>query len=294
MSEYSLAIPISVSEIKLFISNQLAWYYTYVKKRIPIRFELALEVGQFWHTLMEAFYTQGRSKQAASVAAMEWLSKHPASDDHHPKSREFIAECTTLLHLFESNWTDPCPEAETLSVETPIAMALGEYTLIGKPDRVIKYVDKWWHMQHRSLSGRTNLDLYFETAQNDLHELVYSWLCQHHFGISFEQWGGTLFNVIRKPSTKSYDAESMIVRAFIPITKPNIYRALGEIEQVLKDMEDIRSGIRVPIQNRELDRGRFGNSRSPYFPVTMGTASLDDPLLFTDTIDRYADIPDGD
>src|SRR3972149_6039976 len=291
-------IPISVSEIKLFVSNQLAWYYTYVKKRIPIRFELALEVGQFWHILMEAFYTKGRSKEAASVAAMDWLSKHPASDDHHPKSREFISECTTILHLFESNWTDPCPEAETLSVETPISNILSRragtqhFTIIGKPDRIIKYEGKWWHMQHRSLSGRTNLALYFETAQNDLHELVYSWLCVRHFGISFDKWGGTLFNIIRKPSTKSYDAESMIVRAFIPVTRENIDKALVEIEQIVTDMEDIRNGVRPPIQNRELDRGRFGNSLSPFFRVTMGTASLDDPLLFTDTIDRYADIPD--
>lgn len=285
---------VSVSEIKAFLTDQQEWQYAYILKRSPKRIETALEVGSFWHVLMENFYKKSRSKPAALTAAQEWLVERldiPMDSNDLEKYEKIQTECAKLMQLFSLHWSDPCPESETIAVEQPIEHIVQGYALIGKPDRIIRYQDKFWHMQHRTLSDRTNIPLYLEAAQRDLHELVYAYLCVNHYNLTYDRWGGTLFNIVRKLSQKRIDEspESAFVQAFIPIDKRQIFDAIAEVRQVFTDMEGIRAGIRTPIANRDMEKGRFGNVLSPYFKVKTGELKLDNDTFFSNTIDRYAD-----
>ena len=96
-------------------------------------------------------------------------------------------------------------------------------------------------------------------------------------------------NIARKVSRKKLveDPDAAFVQEFIPIDSAQVAEAIEDIIQVADDMEAIISGRRRAVQNRDSDRGRFGNRLSPYFEVRRGRQTLYEESSFKTTESRY-------
>jgi hypothetical protein len=154
---------------------------------------------------------------------------------------------------------------------------------------VVRYQGKLWHVQNRTLSDRTVMPVYLAAAERDLHELAYAYLIQRHFQIHADQYGGTLMNIVRKVSKKKLaeDPDAAFIQEFIPIEQHQVARAIEDIIRVADDMVAIIEGRRDPIENRDTDKGRFGNRLSPYFEVKRGHQVISDERLFKTSVSRY-------
>jgi hypothetical protein len=277
-------VKINVSAVKTFLYDQLDWYFQYHLRRVPRRFEPALELGSLWHGLLEEFAKTG-SREAAKAWAHMSIEK--ASVGISP---EYVDDAEHMLNLFDA-YKERYEFDETLLIEAPLETQLlgGPHTLVGRPDRVVRYQGKLWHVQNRTLSDRTVMPVYLAAAERDLHELAYAFLIQRHFKLHQDQYGGTLMNIVRKVSKKKLaeDPDAAFVQEFIPIAPEQVAEAIEDIIQVADDMEAIVAGRRRAVQNRETDKGRFGNRLGPYFEVRRGRTTLYEESLFEGATSRY-------
>lgn len=280
---------INVSAVKTFLYDQLDWFYQYHLRRVPRRHEPALELGSLWHILLEEFTKTG-SREEAKNAGQLAVGEATKKIDSPLVISEFEHAAEGLFNLFDA-YKERYEFDETLLIESPLETQLlgGPHTLVGRPDRVVRYQGKLWHVQNRTLSDRTVMPVYLAAAERDLHELAYAFLIQRHFKLHQDAYGGTLMNIVRKVSKKKLaeDPDAAFVQEFIPIAPEQVAEAIEDIIQVADDMESIISGRRRAVQNRESDKGRFGNRLSPYFEVRRGRATLYEDSLFEGATSRY-------
>jgi hypothetical protein len=275
---------VNVSAVKTFLYDQMDWYYAYVLKRVPRTTSPALQMGTLWHGLLEEF-----AKTGSRDAAKEWAFKEIAKEGVL-LDVEYQEQAEHMLNLFDA-YRERYEFDETLLVEAPLEVVLlgGPHVLVGRPDRVVRYQGKLWHVQNRTLSDRTVMSVYLAAAERDLHELAYAHLITRHFKLHLDQYGGTLMNICRKVSKKKLaeDPQSAFIQEFIPIAPTQVAEAIEDIIQVADDMAAIVAGIRRPTQNRDTDKGRFGNRLSDYFPVKNGHSTLYDEHRYTAAESRY-------
>ena len=275
---------VNVSAVKTFLYDQMDWYFAYVLKRVPRVTSPALQMGTLWHGLLEEF-----AKTGSRESAKEWAFKEIAKDGVL-LDIEYQEQAEHMLNLFDA-YRERYEFDETLLVEAPLEVVLlgGPHVLVGRPDRVVRYQGKLWHVQNRTLSDRTVMSVYLAAAERDLHELAYAHLITKHFKLHLDQYGGTLMNICRKVSKKKLaeDPQSAFIQEFIPISASQVTEAIEDIVQVADDMQAIMDGKRRAIQNRDSDKGRFGNRLSSYYGVRRGHTTLDDDNLFTDAESRY-------
>jgi len=291
-------VKVNISAIKTFQYDQMDWYYAYVLKRVPRRPEMALHLGTLWHTLLEEFAKSGSKDAAKEVARQsieqttQFLSIDPASNSSFVE--EFLDDSEHLFNLFDA-YEERHKFDETLAVEGAIEMPIlgGPHTLIGRPDRVVLYQKKFWHVQNRTLSDRTVMPVYLAAAERDIHELGYAAMICHKYGEPLIRYGGTLMNICRKVSKKKLaeDPHAAFIQEFIPIDPKQVAEALEDISQIADDMDAISRGARRALQNRDTDKGRFGNRLSAYFEVKLGRASIYDDHLFQTSVSRYESEP---
>jgi hypothetical protein len=285
---------INVSAVKTFLYDQQDWYYTHVLRRVPRRPEMALQLGSIWHILMEAFTKTGSREEAEKAAreAIEAAATVGEDEDTWPAEflHDFNQDVEQLFNLFDK-YKERYEFEETLLVEAPIESQLlgGPHVLVGRPDRVVKYQGKLWHVQNRTLSDRTVMPVYLAAAERDLHELAYAYLITRHFGVDQREYGGSLMNIVRKVSRKKLaeDPDAAFIQEFIPIAPAQVARAIEDIIRVADDMVAIIEGRREVIENRDTDKGRFGNRLSAYFEVKLGRANIYDDRLFKTAVSRY-------
>lgn len=286
---------VNVSAVKLFQWDQTDWYYTYILKRVPRTFAPALALGTLWHVILEDFAKTG-SRESAKNAGAEAVSKAVSAHASDPffNHDEFLSECEHMFNLFDA-YKERYQFEKTLMVEAPLEAQLlgGPHILVGRPDRVVRYEGKFWHVQNRTLSDRTVMAVYLAAAERDLHELAYAYLIQKHFQLHADQYGGTLMNIARKVSKKKLaeDPDSAFVQEFIPISQGQVTEAVEDIIQVATDMEDVVNNRRRAVQHRDTDKGRFGNRLSSYFNVKRGSGTLYDDTAFQPASSRYDEEP---
>jgi hypothetical protein len=283
---------VNVSAVKTFLYDQQDWWFAYILKRVPRRPEMALQLGSLWHLLLEELVKTG-SREVAEEKARKAVETFLGEPNEY-MTPEFVSDYEKsvehLLDLFDG-YKERHEFDETLLIEAPLEVQLlgGPHVLVGRPDRVVRYQGKLWHVQNRTLSDRTVMPVYLAAAERDLHELAYAYLIQRHFQIHADQYGGTLMNIVRKVSKKKLaeDPDAAYVQEFIPIDKHQVALAVEDIIRVADDMVAIIEGRRDAIQNRDTDKGRFGNRLSPYFEVKRGHASISDERLFMASESRY-------
>jgi len=258
---------VNVSAVKTFLYDQSDWYFAYVLKRVPRVTSPALQMGTLWHGLLEEFAKTG------VLLDMEYQE-----------------QAEHMLNLFDA-YRERYEFDETLLIEAPLETVLlgGPHILVGRPDRVVRYQGKLWHVQNRTLSDRTVMSVYLAAAERDLHELAYAHLITRHFKLHLDQYGGTLMNICRKVSKKKLaeDPQSAFIQEFIPISASQVAEAIDDIVQVADDMVAIMEHRRRAVQNRDTDKGRFGNRLSSYFAVRIGSGNLSDEHLFQPSESRY-------
>jgi hypothetical protein len=282
---------LNVSAAKAFLSDQMDWYYAYVLKRIPNRRESALDLGTIWHVLLEQLHKTGSREKAKELARAEveaiCLAVPPEQNDW---TGEFHRDAEHLMDIFDA-YEERVAFDKTLMIEEALEMTLPNsvHVLVGRPDRVVEHNGKFWHVQNRTLSDRTVMPVYLAAAERDLHELAYAAMIAKHFNTGLAQYGGTFMNIARKVSKKKLaeDPQAAFVQEFIPIDPRQVETALFDLVQIADDMQEIMDGVRSPVQNRDTDKGRFGNRLSNYFEVKMGRASIHDDTLFKHAESRY-------
>jgi hypothetical protein len=288
---------LSVSEIKDFQEDEFTWWCRYVRRRVPHRPEPALYAGTYWHAIMADFIRHGdksRAIETASEAMVRLRDELITMSATTDIIKEFTSQCSSLLGALH-HYNDFVAGEETLLIEEPLSAPLPgtPHTLVGTPDRVIRLGGDGtiWHVQYKTISDRTSIPIFIAMAERSLHELIYSHLIRTHFSLPASDYGGTILNVVRKLSMKALRERpaSAFIQEFIPIRTIEVDHALSDIRILSERMDKIRSGEAAPVQNRQLDGGRFGNVLSPYWDVRRGFVSLDDPTLFTDLPDRYED-----
>lgn len=299
---------INVSQVLAFQRCELDWYYQYVMKRVRRSWNVPLKVGEWWHYLMETYFFLFRDNHpnpihvATDLGSAEMIRMSLEADEAgFPDNRpEFISECRKLLSQFENNWRLRFVPTSILTIEEPIRRLLpdatnalkdGRHYLIGIPDTVVTAFGKRWHLQHKTASDRTNMDLFIRLAQRSLHELAYAWLLNGGSDSrdDLNDYGGTYMNIVRKLSAKALatNAGAAFVQELVPLNSREIWSAILDISRIADRMEAILSGTVSPIDNREADTNRFGNVLSPYFNVKLGIDTLRDDTLFTNFISRY-------
>jgi len=289
---------VNVSAIKTYLSNPTEWFYRYHLRRVPRRApESYFSSGSFWHSLMEQTIHSGGTYDLTTWGSEKLeeillrVSRYPDSLATIEKTRD---ECERLLLLLPNLPTRFIP-SETIAIEEPIESALpgSPHTLIGRPDRIIKMHNKFWHMQYKTISDRTSIPIFIATRSRDLHELAYAWLICGHLRCPLEEYGGSYFSITRKLSRKAIKERpaDAFVQELIPIDALAVHDAISDIKTIASDMQATIDGSRRLIQNRDADTNRFGNVLSAYFDVFREKVSLADDSLFMDATDPYADAP---
>jgi hypothetical protein len=292
---------LNVSQAIAFQRSELDWYYQFVKKRVRRRLgsNAALQVGTWWHSLMEHFFLQlqlehpSSAKSVAAIfAASERIRLSLEMEATDPIAADLFRETSRmLLERFSARWELRYPVTEILRVEHPYRIQLPDspHFLIGIPDTVIRSGHLYWHLQHKTMSDRTPVPGFVAVTQRSLHELCYAFLICEAEEIAPATYGGCYLNIVRKISQLAWNRapDSAFVQELVPIDLTQIHRALRDISCIADRMERIVSGEAEPIDNRAADMNPFGGSLSDYFEVKIGTASLADDLLFEDFVSRY-------
>ena len=234
-------------------------------------------------------YTRTGSKSAAKKHAGDKIADM-GTETSHSQLSDFIVEVEHIMSLFDA-YKERFQFDETLLIEAPLEVQLPKspHILIGRPDRVVRYQGKMWHVQNRTLSDRTVMPVYLAAAERDLHELAYAHLISGHFQLHSDGYGGTIMNICRKVSKKKLaeDPDAAFVQELIPINPAQVADAIEDIVQVATDMAAVVEGRRRIVQNRDTDKGRFGNRLSPFFGVRTGRVTLYDDELFKAAESRY-------
>lgn len=278
---------ISVSSINAFQSDRLRWCYAWLENRVPRRPPQALTVGKVVHKAFEKSFIEGMKVGEALAAILPPVSPLGEEDSFN--------ELKTLIEPLNF-WKDDFPIEATLEVELPFEFdTWGGLPFRGRPDRVSVVFGKVVHVQTKTIGASRNLGGYTNLARRSMHELLYGWYLRNKYKEQGLEYGGTLYNVIRKlkyrgvstlkcPEGKVlHTPDEMFLQTIIGIDEAQIELAREDLTILSVEMERTAdaylSGRHIP-STRAMDGGPFGNSTDPYTAVLLGEASLDDDSLF--------------
>lgn len=293
-------IQISVSEIMEFKHDPKRWWMKYIDRRSPRRRIVPLLTGTLWHRFLELRARRVDTPDALNHVGADFTAEwNNLTDNGAIESAKKLEKDWEILKAAAEVWVDS-PPVETISVEKAYGRrfprnfgdeTVGDvyYQIVGTPDRYVRYGIGIWHVQNRTLSPSTTMDLYLHCAPRHLHELMYAWIAEEAF--PGERFVGTMFDILRKLSPKSIleKPSQAMGRHFVPSNSRLVADALEELESLLWVMTCMRTGYIKPWSNHDRDRGLYGNSLDSYTDVLLHRTSLDDDELFEPTRDRYAD-----
>ncbi len=291
---------ISVSSINAFQADRLRWAYAWIENRVPRRTPKALTVGKIVHRAFEeAFNTKGNVGEclAALIGTVPPLGEEE--------------EYKELLGLVEplTQWKDEFPIEQTLEVEQPFEFETWSgLPFRGRPDRVAVIFGKAFHIQNKTIGASIKADNYITLARRSFHELLYGWYLKKKYAEQGLEYGGTLYNVIRKlkyrgvptkanPKGKIlHTTDEMFLQTIIGIDERQVEQAKEDLTILSVEMERTAvaylSGRPIP-STRGADGGRYGSSIDPYTLVMLNEASLDDDGIFANREETYEDTEIG-
>lgn len=281
----------TISEIKAFWSCPSRWYLAFVHPRRVPRFQAAaLTTGTAWHKFMEA-RLNGVEIDAALLAIETEMV--PAIDEAigggRLKQAEELQKDWDKLRTAGPLWKDWL-ECETLAVEKPLSLTVGNVTINGRPDRVIRLKDsgKIGHFQHKTLAASKPVVPFVEAFHRNPHEAAYWHMLHNEYD---EKPFGAIVNIMRKliPASIAKTPEVALQQHPVPISEDQAERGLLNILGTCDEMTRAIDRGRAPWDNCDRDLGQYGNSVDPYLDVlSSGDLSLlDDESKFMDTENRY-------
>ena len=305
---------ISVSSINAFQADRLRWAYAWLENRVPRRTPQALTVGKIVHKAFEKAFTEGIGVGEALAGILPPVSPLGEEDSYQ--------ELKTLIEPLNF-WKDDFPIEATLEVEMPFEF--DTWTGIpfrGRPDRVAVVFGKAIHIQNKTVGASIKLDNYISVARRNMHELLYGWYLRGKYKEMGLEYGGTLYNVIRKLKYRSMariskkrlvelglpedidqaspllmphreilnTPEEMFLQTIIGMDDRQIESAREDLTILSVEMERTAdaylSGRHIP-STRGADSGYYGSSIDAYTPVFLNEVSLDDDAYFQDREETY-------
>jgi hypothetical protein len=203
-------------------------------------------------------------------------------------------------------WKDNFPVERVLEVEEPFEFQIGSLTFQGRPDRVAVVFGKAFHIQNKTVSAQTDLGVYYTLAGRSLHELHYGKYLEEKYAEQGLEYGGTIYNVIKKlkyrsktvskaePLGKILNApETMFSQVMIGLDPNQAEIAKAELEYWVTEMlvtaDEYFVGDIIGA-TRAWDSGYHGHGLDPYTEVMLGEKSLDDDRYFMDREQTYAEV----
>jgi hypothetical protein len=314
---------VTVSAVKEYQLCPQKWAHSFVANKVPVSTPVPFTIGKLWHSYREGCMNGDdpagllvtlRGQAEASATELDAQDRFKQADG----LRRDWENMEQLASHFKDRFDGP-----TVCVEMAMTAPLGTLPngelvqVAGIPDRVRRIGGKLVHTQTRTLSESTPMAPYLRAFARNTHELVYAWLIQQAY--PGEPYFGSELQVLRKARlwsdrkcssagtkwhaersrldcpechyegrvrTQLHTPEELLVQELVPIDPTQVQVALQDVMQVAFGMQRVLAG-EPPVQNRDADLGRFGNSLCAYFDVCSGTAKLDDPTLFKVRENRY-------
>jgi hypothetical protein len=304
MERTQVLTSVNISAVKDFQRCRLRWYYKWILNRVPRAVPRALGFGKVLHIVFEEhFKNPGMNmEEACDLVIKRTLAEADEMHDQYAAA-EVRAVVNELMGYVEplTFFKDKFTFDETLEVEEPFEFYLSNGVLVkGRPDRVVRYQGRIYHVQNRSIAAAKNLGMYTEIMQLDMHELIYAYYLRDKY--PDYPYGGTIFNLMRKlkyrgANGKILNEPDKIFSQYIVMLHPahmeqaytDLIWITEEMIRTIKDAEHMDVAYtRMPAHSRDLNAGMFGNVKDPYFDVFTGKISLSDDRYFMDREDTYA------
>lgn len=272
------------------------------EKKTPVFEYVPLCVGNAWHTAMETLLKGGTHELAQAAADEVFAEFERTSFDQliETKQKEY-ADNKELVRILLPHVVIP-REWEILQVEKELSIDLepwargaiqpNQIVLRGRPDAVVKWNGKLWHVQHKTASRSTNWGLYEQAIQRSFHEAAYLAMMADRF--PEETVAGTLLLGLKKvaASTARSNPQAALHRAFIPARTESVVLAMKTMARkgafVLAEDHLHEEGVPLSLlENRDACLGPFKNMPCPFLGVCEGTQRLEDPAFFK-SYDPYA------
>lgn len=290
---------LNISSIKQYLTCQKKAYYLHDLKRAkggpPPR---ALLVGTIWHEVMEARFKPGPQRSPEAIifdSLTEW-------SPHYPK---LVKECDADLKglmVGYHHWQPPVDwqihkleEVITAPVPRWFSGIVSAHQLMGIVDMLIKWNDKWWHVQHKTVDKRKDLVKYWSKMERDWHECGYEYILGRA-GLD-APYGGTLLITAKKLGEKDALARpgDVITHQFISRPQHVVDKAVDDIYYIMEEWSNKLDFARVAggpaqfVENLDACYGVYGNSKCIYHDVCHAKADIHGPEFITIT-DRYEDV----
>lgn len=293
---------ISVSSILDFQNDRLRWCYKWLDNRVPRGVPQALVVGKIVHSAFENSFNTDTPVSDCLKALLVPFETSILTD----REQKIYDELDGLIEPL-TFWKDQFPLECTLEVEEPFeTQLLSGLIFQGRPDRVAVVFGKAMHIQNKTVSAQTDLGNYITLAGRSLHELHYgSYLSKKYAKLGLE-YGGTLYNIIKKLKYRSKTVtkaepegkilntpESMFLQTVIGFDQKQVDLAKAELLYWSTEMKHTEacylSGL-APGATRSRDAGYHGHGIDPYTRVMLGEISLEDDTHFQPREETYAAI----
>lgn len=301
---------ISTSQYLQYIRNPFEWWCSHVMRRIPLGKATALQLGIRYHEGMDPIFRNGTLPSHAAaltenllkVDANEWEAQH-IDADRLSRFRSESRVITNLVANFDMSAL-PFELGDIHGVEHTMSLALAGHTVMGRADVIASPKDSRavYHIQHRTFAYNRNRDAYFATRALDPYELLYRYLIEAQPFMEGRIYAGTIMLLGIKHSSLDAAKRAMTGRnpvhvlfdaRPVSVRPEHLSRLLDQLIIVgnqMTKLKDCRTWPKdTPFERFDTWLNR-GGSKSAYFDVYMGRASLDDPALFTDAPQRTREV----
>lgn len=258
---------ISVSDLKLHVTCPMKFNYAYRLKRGIDYLEDAQDLGTVAHDVLRLKLQKNddwKVRVEDACKAKEW-----------PSVKE-------ILKVWE-----PDPRWEIIHVEKELRLPIGQHTLVGRPDAVVRWLDGYWHLQHKTMASSRPPALFAEVQRTDWHEAVYQRMLEAE---GFTPFKGTILNMIRKLALKNVidDPMKAVEIAYLPRSKEEVDKAMWDIGRRIERI-DFESLYPHNIEmTRQSCGGMFGNRLCAYKGVCDGWLDINSPS-FVNIEPRYGE-----
>lgn len=300
---------VNVSSINDFMRCKYRWYARWVLNRVPVDDARPLRFGKLFHELFEAISSGTSANEAVGQMREKWTTALADLAPDVPDwqiARDALDDLDKLAEPL-SLWQDQYRGMNTLEVETPFEMPFpGDDTIIiqGRPDRVVEYDGRIYHVQHKSLAAGTNFAIYIELAKRSYHEHIYAEALQQKY--PDKKYSGTIFNLYRKLKYRGVPTKAVpegkilheVSEIFwqhpmvVDLKSPLHEHVLDSMQHHIEDMESTQRHYQefgtYPPPNESMNGGFYGNKPDEYFRILTGEISLDDDRYFKNRESMYA------
>jgi hypothetical protein len=279
---------IEISQVRTFMECPQKWVNAYLKNRVTPPAQ-ALRVGSLWHQAMERRLSGLSAAEAWQTIVEEhqaafWPTTPSLSPVVAFAAGKAFGEFSTLKPAFML-W-EPNPSWKIHKVEAVISRRLPNGIMLrGRIDCLVEWNGLFWHLQHKTIAASKPLAVYTRAMQRDWHECAYQWILEPNY----PNYGGTLLNAVRKLSKKRMDEDprSALHLEYIPRDRSLVDRCITDLLKITPAMHRLTLLKEpMPVQNRSVCGGVYGNSLCPYIDSCDGVATLSD-LPLVDRTDPY-------